>query len=89
MIVLGSAEVRRGGRTLHRLDKGDCYGEAAAAQRNTCSLVAETAVLALKVSGTRLEQSSEGCKARFYKTFLEAMIYRLSMASAKIATAGR
>jgi serine/threonine-protein kinase len=41
-------------------------------------------VLALKVSGTRLEQRTEGCQLRFYKTFLESMIYRLSMTSAKI-----
>jgi serine/threonine protein kinase len=87
LIVLGSAIVQRGGRTLHRLGKGDCYGEAAllATQRNTCSVVADGPVLALKVSGMRLEQRSDGCRSRFYKTFLEAMIYRLSMASAKAA----
>jgi serine/threonine-protein kinase len=85
IIVLGAAEVRRVGRTLHRLEKGDCYGEAGllSTQRNTCSVIADTQVLALKVSGTRLEQRSEGCQLRFYKTFLESMIYRLSMASIK------
>jgi eukaryotic-like serine/threonine-protein kinase len=87
IIVLGAAEVRRMGRTLHRLDKGDCYGEAGllSTQRSTCSVIADTQVLALKVSGTRLEQRSEGCQLRFYKTFLESMIYRLSMTSAKVA----
>ena len=87
VIVLGSAEVRRSGRSLHRLEKGDCYGEAGAiaSQRNTCSVIADTQVLALKVSGTRLEQRSERCQARFYKTFLESMIYRLSVTSAKAA----
>jgi eukaryotic-like serine/threonine-protein kinase len=89
IIVLGSAEVRRMGRGLHRLEKGDCYGEAGflSTQRSTCSVIAETPVLALKVSGTRLEQRSEGCQLRFYKTFLESMIYRLSMTSAKAASA--
>lgn len=89
IIVLGSAEVRRTGRTLHRLEKGDCYGEAGflSTQRSTCSVIADTQVLALKVSGTRLEQRSEGCQLRFYKTFLESMIYRLSMTSAKVAAA--
>ena len=87
IIVLGSADVRRSGRALHRLEKGDCYGEAGflETQRSTCSVIADTQVLALKVSGTRLEQRSEGCQLRFYKTFLESMIYRLSMTSAKAA----
>ena len=86
IIVVGSAEVRRMGRKLHRLEKGDCYGEGVRpAQRSTASLIAETQVLALKVSGTRLEQRSEGCQLRFYKTFLEAMIDRLSTAGVKPA----
>jgi eukaryotic-like serine/threonine-protein kinase len=88
IIVVGAAEVRRMGRPLHRLDKGDCYGEAGLlpTQRSTCSVIADTQVLALKVSGTRLEQRTEGCQLRFYKTFLESMIFRLSMTSAKAAS---
>jgi serine/threonine-protein kinase len=87
IIVVGSAEVRRMGRPLHRLEKGDVYGEAGLLpnQRSTCSVIADSQVLTLKVSGTRLEQRSEGCQLRFYKTFLESMIYRLSMTSAKAA----
>jgi eukaryotic-like serine/threonine-protein kinase len=87
IIVVGSAEVRRMGKPLHRLEKGDCYGESGflPGQRNTASVIAGSQVLALKVSGTRLEQRSEGCQLRFYKTFLESMIYRLSMTSLKAA----
>ena len=89
IMVLGSAEVRKFGKTLHTLEKGDCYGEAGFLDgaRSTSSVIATSQVLALKVSGSRLEQRSEGCQLRFYKTFLEALIYRLSVASAK-ATAG-
>jgi serine/threonine protein kinase len=85
IIVLGSADVRRMGKPLHRLEKGDVYGEAGllSTGRSTCSVIADTHVLALKVSGTRLEQRSEGCQLRFYKTFTESMIYRLSMTSLK------
>ena len=87
IIVVGSTEVRRMGKPLHRLDKGDCYGEAGflPMQRSTSSVIACSQVLALKVSGARLEQRSEGCQLRFYKTFLESMIHRLSMTSAKAA----
>ncbi len=89
IMVLGTAEVRKFGKTLHLLEKGDCYGEAGFLDgaRSTSSVIASTPVLALKVSGPRLEQRSEGCQLRFYKTFLETLIYRLSVASAK-ATAG-
>jgi eukaryotic-like serine/threonine-protein kinase len=87
IVVVGNAEVRRMGTSLHKLEKGDCYGEAGllSTGRSTCSVIAESQVLALKVSGARLEQRSEGCQLRFYKTFLESMIYRLSMTSLKAA----
>ncbi|MGH8482371.1 MAG: protein kinase domain-containing protein, partial [Nevskiaceae bacterium] len=53
IIVVGSAEVRRMGRALHRLEKGDCYGETGFRpnQRSTSSVIADSQVLALKVSG--------------------------------------
>jgi eukaryotic-like serine/threonine-protein kinase len=87
IIVVGSAEVRRMGKPLHRLEKGDCYGESGflPGQRSTASVIAGSQVLALKVSSTRLEQRSEGCQLRFYKTFLESMTYRLSMSGLKAA----
>ena len=85
IIVVGGAEMRMGGRLLHRLEKGDCFGEAGfvSAARSTCTVIAETQVLALKVSDARLEQCTDQCQLRFYKTFLEAMIHRLSVAGAK------
>lgn len=90
VVVVGSAEVRRAGRVLHRLEKGDCYGESGIlpGQRSTASVVARSHVLALKVSGTRLEQRSEGCRLRFYKTFLESMIDRLSNPGTRGAAPG-
>ncbi|HUP92651.1 MAG TPA: serine/threonine-protein kinase, partial [Solimonas sp.] len=83
IIVVGSAEMRTGGRLLHKLEKGDCFGEAGflSTARSTCTVIAETQVLALKVSDTRLEQCSDQCQLRFYRTFLEALIHRLSLAS--------
>jgi serine/threonine protein kinase len=85
IVVVGTAEVRRMGKALHRLEKGDCYGESGfrPGQRSTASVVARSQVLALKVSGTRLGQRSEGCQLRFYKTFLESMIDRLSAAGVR------
>lgn len=85
IIVLGAAEIRLGGRLLHRLEKGDCFGEAglSAGSKASTTVISESPVLALKINESRLEQCSEQCRLRFYKTFLEAMINRLSAASNK------
>ncbi|HUP92617.1 MAG TPA: cyclic nucleotide-binding domain-containing protein, partial [Solimonas sp.] len=88
IIVLGSAEVRKGDRRLQALEKGDCFGEIGMLRtlKRSTSVIAGTKVLALKVHDTLLEQTSLRCQLRFYKTFNESLIYRLSMASAKISS---
>ncbi|HSW14399.1 MAG TPA: serine/threonine-protein kinase [Solimonas sp.] len=85
IVAVGDAEMRMAGRLVHRLEKGDCFGEAGfvSASRSTCSVIANSQVLVLKVSDARLEQCSDACQLRFYKTFLESMVHRLSAASAK------
>jgi eukaryotic-like serine/threonine-protein kinase len=88
IIVLGRAEVRKGERHLQTFNKGDCFGEIGllSALKRTTSVVAATKVLALKVHDTLLEQASMQCQLRFYKTFTETLIYRLSLASVKLSS---
>ena len=88
ILVLGTAQVMKGEQPLHTMQKGDCFGEIgmfSAAKRMT-AVVAATKLLALKVSETQLEQTSLRCQLRFYKTFTETLIYRLSLASMKLST---
>ena len=89
IIALGSAEVRKGKKTLQRLDKGDCVGEIAflTAAKRTATVVAITKVLALKVNATLMDKVSRDCQLRFYKVFTETLIYRLSVTSAKLSAA--
>ena len=87
ILALGSAEVRKGGKTLSRMEKGDCVGEIGflAATKRTASVVAVTRVLALKITSTLMDQVSRDCQLRFYKIFTQTLIYRLSVTSAKLS----
>ncbi|MGH6959661.1 MAG: protein kinase domain-containing protein, partial [Dongiaceae bacterium] len=87
IIALGTAEVHKGGRPIYRLEKGDCMGEIGfiAGVKRSGSVVAQTRVLALKLNASAVERISEKCQLRFYKVFTETLIYRLSMASARLS----
>ncbi|MGH8455730.1 MAG: serine/threonine-protein kinase [Stenotrophobium sp.] len=88
IIAVGRAEVRKGGKRLHTLEKGDCFGELGflGAARRTASVVAAAQVMALKVSATLMDQVSRDCQLRFYKVFTETLIYRLALTSAKLSS---
>ncbi len=90
LIALGSAEVRKGDKTIHRLQRGDCFGEIGFLTRTkrTASVVATDKVLTLKVNASLMEQVSTECQLKFYKVFTETLIYRLSITSAKLSAAG-
>ncbi|MGH8447023.1 MAG: serine/threonine-protein kinase, partial [Solimonas sp.] len=87
IIALGSADVRKRGKLLHQLDKGDCVGEIGflTPSKRTATVVATSRVLALKVNATLLDQMSRDAQLRFYKVFVETLIYRLSVTSAKLS----
>ncbi|HEY0973397.1 MAG TPA: serine/threonine-protein kinase [Solimonas sp.] len=87
IIAKGSAEVRKGGKALHQLEKGDCFGEIGflTAAKRTATVTALHPVMALKVNATLMNQVSTDCQLRFYKVFTETLIYRLSVTSAKLS----
>lgn len=87
IMALGRAEIRKRGKLLHLLDKGDCVGEIGflSTHKRTATVIATTRVLALKVNASRLEQTTRDCQLRFYKVFAETLIYRLSIASARLS----
>ena len=89
IIALGSAEVRKGGKKIHTLDKGDCVGEIGflTATKRTASVVATAKVLALKINATLMDKVSKDCQLQFYKVFTETLIYRLTVTSAKLSAA--
>lgn len=89
LMALGQAEVRKGGKRINMLDKGDCFGEIGflTSAKRTASVVAATKVLALKVNSDLMEKVSRDCQLRFYKVFTDTLIYRLTVTSAKLSAA--
>ena len=89
LIARGSAEVRKGKLVLDTLTKGDCFGEIAflSAARRTATVAAITPVLALRVNSILMDRLSTDCQLRFYKTFTNTLIYRLTLTSAKLQAA--
>lgn len=87
IIAVGSADVIKGGKTIHRLERGDCVGEIGflTTARRTASVVPATTVLALKINAALMDRVSRDCQLRFYKVFAETLIYRLSLTSAKLS----
>jgi serine/threonine protein kinase len=87
LLALGKAEVKKGGKVLHTLEKGECFGEVGflTAAKRTASVVAATQAMVLKANATLMEQLSQECQLRFYKVFTETLIYRLTMTSAKLS----
>ena len=87
LLVTGSAEVRKKGKALHTLAKGDAFGEVGflTKAKRTASVIASTSTLALKINATLMDQLSQDCQLKFYKVFTEMLIYRLSMTSAKLS----
>jgi eukaryotic-like serine/threonine-protein kinase len=87
LLALGSAEVRKKGKALHTLEKGDAFGEVGFLTRakRTASVVATSQALALKINATLMDQLSMDCQLKFYKVFTETLIYRLSVTSAKLS----
>jgi serine/threonine-protein kinase len=87
LLALGSAEVRKKGKALHTLAKGDAFGEVGflTKAKRTATVVATSHVLALKINATLMDQLSQDCQLKFYKVFTETLIYRLSVTSAKLS----
>ena len=87
LLVAGNAEVRKKGKPLHTMGKGDAFGEVGflTKAKRTASVTATTSALALKINATLMDQLSMECQLKFYKVFTETLIYRLSMTSAKLS----
>jgi len=87
LLAMGSAEVRKKGKPLHTMSKGDAFGEMGflTKSKRTASVVATTSALALKINSTLIDQLATESQLKFYKVFTDLLIYRLSMTSAKLS----
>ena len=87
----GQLKVSKGGKTLHILGKGDCFGEMAVLSRHAPTRSADVTALTvadlLTVRGEALQQASEACRMHFYQGFVEVLASRLALANQRLATA--
>lgn len=89
ILAMGQAIVKKGDKPIHVLSKGDCFGEIGLIGngRRSASVVAATQVLALKINASLLDNLATDSQLRFYKTFTQTLIYRLTVTSARLSAA--
>ena len=89
ILASGEARVRKRGKLLNLLSPGDCFGEmalfAAGGGVRSASVEAMTDVCVVRISARALERASDTCRMHFYKSFLETLSTRLSLANSRIA----
>jgi serine/threonine protein kinase len=87
VIVSGEVEVLKGAQIVDRLHQGDCFGEMGfiAGRQRTASIIAHTAVSALKVRASLIDRASLHCQLRFHKVFLNTLVERLSLTTARVS----
>ena len=87
IMVSGEVAVHKAGTDLGILGPGDCFGEMALAgnRSRSATIQARSAVTAMKVRASLIEQASVHCQLRFYKVFLRTLIERLSSATARVS----
>lgn len=89
ILAKGEAKVEKAGTHILTLDRGDCFGEIGflVATTRTATVSAASSCLTIKVNATLMDQLSVDTQLRYYKKFVETLIYRLSLTSAKLSAA--
>jgi len=80
VLVKGRALIQRDGRTVGRLEEGQCFGEAGYLEevRRQSTVVADDDVEVLRLTATAVDRCSTDCQLRFMRQFLGMLLARLS-----------
>ncbi|HEX7029918.1 MAG TPA: serine/threonine-protein kinase [Gammaproteobacteria bacterium] len=86
IIVSGEVVVTKGGKSLGKLQEGDCFGEMGYLNKTerTATVTSEKGVAVMRVNSTLIEQASMACQLRFHKVFLRTLIERLTRTSERV-----
>jgi len=87
IIVVGSASVLKADVLLDTLREGDCFGEIGFLMqtKRTASVLASSDMLVLKVNALLMDQVAMETQLHYYKAFVETLVYRLSVTSARLS----
>lgn len=80
IILSGNAAVKKNGKTIAAISRGECFGEMSylSGQSRAATVMAETDCILIKISATLLDKSSEGIQLLFLKNFAMTLLSRLS-----------
>jgi eukaryotic-like serine/threonine-protein kinase len=80
IILSGRAVVRKNGKTLSSIRRGECFGEMSylSGQSRGATVIAATDCILMKISGTLLDRSSPSIQLLFLKQFAETLLMRLA-----------
>jgi serine/threonine-protein kinase len=85
IILSGQVVVRKDGRTLSRIDRGECFGEMAylSGKSRAASVVAATNCILMKSSATLLDRSPLEIQLLFLRQFALTLLTRLSKSNSQ------
>lgn len=80
IVLCGVVGVVKNGRTLDKLQAGDCFGEMGylSNARRTATVIARTEVSLMRVNAATLDRAAVDTQVRFLKVFVKTLIQRLS-----------
>lgn len=80
IILSGNAAVKKNGKNLAVISRGECFGEMSylSGQSRGATVAAATDCILLKISATLLDKSSPPIQLLFLKQFAETLLTRLS-----------
>ena len=86
IILSGKAVVKKSGKDIASIGRGECFGEMAylSGESRTASVAADTDCILLKISAVLLDKSSEEIQLLFLKRFAMTLLRRLSVSTSKI-----
>ncbi|MGH8686782.1 MAG: protein kinase domain-containing protein [Burkholderiales bacterium] len=89
LLADGQVRVSRKGRLLNVLQTGECFGEMAYLSKDEHLRGADVTVTQeskiISVPMQKLAQSSDACRHKFDRAFMEILVERLSLANARLA----
>lgn len=80
IIISGKAVVRKNGKNIAVINRGECFGEMAylAGDARAATVLAGTDCILMKISATLLEKSSDPVQVLFLKRFAMTLLARLA-----------
>ncbi|MCF8063138.1 MAG: protein kinase [Deltaproteobacteria bacterium] len=80
IILSGRAAVRKNGRTIAVIGRGECFGEMSylSGEARAATVAADTDCILMKISATLLDKSPESIQLIFLKNFAMTLLRRLS-----------